>query len=87
MTTHQLKTWPVFFGPVAEGIKTFELRRADRKFAVGDLLHLREWLPFEQDYTGEEVTVKVTYILGRAKLLTPVHGLGVGFVIMAIQKI
>jgi hypothetical protein len=45
MTTHVLKCWPAYFGPVAEGLKTWEYRKDDRPYAVGDVLCLREWDP------------------------------------------
>jgi ribosomal protein L37E len=43
MTVHSLKTWPEYFEAQRAGRKTFELRRNDRNFQVGDLLVLREW--------------------------------------------
>lgn len=46
---HELKVKPVYFEAVKEGIKTFELRRDDRNFKVGDILLLREW---EHQYSG-----------------------------------
>lgn len=36
MTTHKLKTWPVYFDAVKRGEKTFEGRRNDRGFQRGD---------------------------------------------------
>lgn len=58
---HELKTWPLYFGAVKSGRKTFELRRDDRNFTVGDELQLREWDPETGRYTGDEVRVVVTY--------------------------
>jgi len=52
MNTHSVKSWPEFFGPVISNVKTFELRRADRDYQVGDRLHLREWEPQTESYTG-----------------------------------
>lgn len=40
---HELKTIQPFYDDIASGHKTFELRRDDRDFQVGDLLWLREW--------------------------------------------
>lgn len=65
MTTHELKTWPVYFGAVADGTKRFEVRSTkDRAFAVGDVLVLREWDPHTEVYSGRSVWVVVTYVLG-----------------------
>ena len=43
MTRHDLKIAPAYYDAVASGIKTFEVRRDDRPFRVGDLLVLHEW--------------------------------------------
>jgi hypothetical protein len=61
--THELKTWPVFFQSIIDGIKTFEVRDNDRKFQVGDILNLREYDPDAEDYTGRYCSKKVVYIL------------------------
>lgn len=58
---HELKTWPVYFEAVLDGSKTFELRKDDRGFLVGDSLILREWVPANGQYTGRSLTVEVTY--------------------------
>lgn len=42
---HELKVWPEFFDPLDRNEKTFEARRNDRGFKVGDILHLREFVP------------------------------------------
>lgn len=42
-TTVKLKLWPVFFKDAHR--KPFELRRNDRGFQVGYVLHLCEWDP------------------------------------------
>jgi hypothetical protein len=64
---HELKTWPLAFGGVVAGVKTHEIRVADRPYTAGDMLHLREWSPSESDdgrgvYTGRECYVEVTYL-------------------------
>ncbi len=42
---HVLKTWPQQFRQVLDGSKTFEWRKADRPYAVSDLLLLLEFDP------------------------------------------
>lgn len=77
---HELKTWPRFFAALLAGTKTFEVRPDDRGFRVGDSLHLREWHPRRERYTGRECWATVSYIL---------TGFGVadGHVAMALKKI
>ena len=60
---HTLKTWPVYYWDVVVGAKTFEIRRNDRNFKVGDELVLREYDPDKEVYTGEEIIVYVDYIV------------------------
>ena len=43
MKRHELKIWPEYFDPVEAGLKTFEIRKNDRGFAMGDRLLLREF--------------------------------------------
>ena len=59
MTVHELKTLPDYFGPVVDGIKTFEIRKDDRGYQVGDLLFLKEYK--EGSYTDHAVVKEVTY--------------------------
>lgn len=77
---HDLKTWPSYFEAVADGQKTFEIRHADRNFAVGDTLRLREWTDVKK-YTGRELERTVTYIMIGGKF-----GLEPGYVVMALQE-
>ncbi len=45
---HELKTWPEFWDAVDRGEKTFEVRKDDRGFQVGDVLALQRWQPLEE---------------------------------------
>lgn len=56
-----LKTWPEYFQAIVRGEKTFEVRKDDRGFAVGDTLVLQEYDPDKKEYTGEKTSVRVTY--------------------------
>jgi hypothetical protein len=42
---HELKVQPPYFDVVADGSKSFEIRRNDRCFQTGDLLVLHEYDP------------------------------------------
>ena len=64
---HELKCWPEYFEPLARGVKTFEVRRMDRPFALLDTLLLREWLPSQQEYTDRFVHRRIVYILAGGK--------------------
>lgn len=72
---HELKTWREPFQAVVAGLKTHEVRKADRPFQAGDVLRLREWLPTRRGaypqtvgmdgsagYTGLEVYVHVSHV-------------------------
>jgi hypothetical protein len=59
---HDLKVWPQFFGPLSDGRKPFEIRKDDRGFHVGDVLHLREWNPVTKEYTGQSIRRRVAYL-------------------------
>lgn len=60
--THELKAWPAPFQAVRTGAKRYELRKSDRDYRVEDWLHLREWDPDSQAYTGRQLWAQVTYI-------------------------
>jgi len=66
--THELKTWPEYFYEIKAGHKRFEFRKNDRDFKAGDILILREWEPGSETYTGEQVTVNVSYVLNGGEL-------------------
>jgi ASC-1-like (ASCH) protein len=65
---HQLKILPEYFQAIAEGEKTFEIRRNDRDYQVGDELFLNEFDPEKQKYTGRREKVKVSYITDYAQV-------------------
>jgi hypothetical protein len=75
---HTLKAWPEQFWDVRKGIKTAELRRDDRGFAVGDAIDLREGDPIYQTYSGQQCLRVVTHILRGCEF-----GLQPGFVMLS----
>ncbi|EKZ0538887.1 TPA: DUF3850 domain-containing protein [Listeria monocytogenes] len=62
--THELKIAPEYFEAVTEGRKTFEIRKNDRDFQVGDTLILREW---DGGYSGKEELFDVIYMTDYAQ--------------------
>lgn len=78
---HPLKTWPRYFTDIITGRKTFEVRKDDRDFAVGDVLELLEWDPGTKQYTGRRAFHRVTYILPGDSGFLPD-----GTVVMSIQR-
>lgn len=85
-TEHELKTDSDVFGAVVRGDKLYEIRKDDRDFKVGDVLHLKETVHTGEEmiqgaplkYTGREAWVEVGHILRG-----PVYGLTLGWCIMS----
>jgi Domain of unknown function (DUF3850) len=63
MKTHQLKSWPEYFKPISMGMKTFDLRKDDRGYNVGDDIQFEEFNVKTGDYTGAVATRRISYIL------------------------
>ena len=80
-TTHELKTIPPFFEDVRLGRKTFEFRKNDRNFRVGDSLELREYLPASKAYSGRQIKCKIVYIL------SDFEGIKDGYAILGIADV
>ena len=87
-TIHELKTWSKYFDEVFMGRKTFEVRKNDRDFKVGDIITLIEgdlwgdypegnrWFP-----TGRKLSRRITAILHGGQF-----GIEEGYCVMAIQQ-
>lgn len=80
--THALKTYPVFYQDIENESKTFELRKDDRPFKVGDTILLQEYDGDKKQYTGKETKRIITYILRSV----PIFGLKPGFVILGLKN-
>jgi len=81
MTAHDLKILPEYFEKVNNGSKLVELRYNDRDYQVGDQLHLQEYVPATQTYTGKSCLVEVTDITVGEPWLSP------GYVALSIRRI
>lgn len=78
---HQLKTWPEQFEALFKGLKTFEIRKNDRDFQVGDVLMLKEYDPEKSKYTERWVVGQVTC------LLKDFEGIEPGYVVMSFNSV
>lgn len=78
---HDLKIWPKYIREIIFGIKTFEVRKNDRGYQVGDILHLKEFDTDRNEYTGDSIYRKVTYILDDPQYVKE------GFVIMSLGRV
>lgn len=78
---HDLKILPEYFEAVINNKKTFEIRKDDRNYKVGDCINLQEYNK-EIGYTGESVVVRVLYKLNGGS-----YGLEKGYCILSIEII
>jgi hypothetical protein len=79
---HELKVLPAYFHPLANGEKSFEVRRDDRGFQKGDVLWLREWNQKTGRYTGNATFANVKWILTGGQF-----GVEPGYIVMAVELI
>jgi hypothetical protein len=97
MREHHVKSWPEFFEATFSGVKTFEIRRNERDYQVGDVLVLEEWEPNTASmanggsYTGRKLRKLVTYVLrgvgdGGGSGIAPLRGLSRGYVILGLAE-
>lgn len=77
---HVLKCWTLSYQAIVDGLKSFEIRKNDRDYHVGDILTLQEWNPGTK-YTGRQTKVQVIWILYDG------FGLPEGYCIMSIIPI
>lgn len=59
---HYLKIVPKYYLDVEHGVKTFEIRKNDRDYHVGDILHLQEWTE-SNGYSDRELGAEVIYMV------------------------
>ena len=59
--THELKIYPKYFEAILDEKKTFEIRKNNRNFHVGDSIVLREFDNIK--YSGREIHATIKYML------------------------
>ena len=96
MTRHQMKLNDRYFDAVANGTKSFEIRKDDRGFRVGDVLELYRvndnglYVSNDGTYASNDrsglkpIQVKVTYIFTHNDFPA---GIPEGFVVMSIERV
>lgn len=77
--THELKCWPAYFADVATGRKSFEVRKNDRDYRLGDVLLLREFDPDKGIYTGDICGREIVYVLDDPQFVKD------GYVILGLE--
>ena len=87
MAHHELKIWPDWYEAVQSGLKSFELRKNDRKFSVGDTITFREWIPQTGTYTDKEFNKVIVYMIDGIGpgAIVPFIGLLRGYCILGLK--
>jgi ASC-1-like (ASCH) protein len=78
-TEHELKCWGEYFGRIQSGQKTFEIRKNDRDFQVGDILLLREFDQEKGEYIDYSTPVRAEVVYMTTYAQQP------GYVVMGIK--
>lgn len=68
-TEHELKCYSQYFQRICTGQKTFEIRKNDRDFQVGDILCLKEYdeKTGYPDYGPDQRRAEITYMTDYAQ--------------------
>ena len=77
--THWLKIEPRYFYAHLSGAKSFEVRKNDRGFRLGQMIVLQMW-SLEYGYHGKNITTEITYITDYP------YGLKPGYVVLGLKK-
>jgi hypothetical protein len=81
---HILKTWTEYYDAITHPSlryrKTFEIRKFDRDYRVGDYLWLHDYNPEENDFTGRQCFRLVTYLLDKQPFVSE------DYVVMALME-
>lgn len=82
---HELKTWPEYFQSMLIGQKSFELRKNDRGFKIGQALKLLEFNDKTKEYTGRVLLRRITYVLQGKE--AEEFGLKEGYCVMSLAEL
>ena len=76
---HELKVLPMYFSMLLDGTKSYELRKFDRDYKVGDYLVLSEYV--NKEYSGRKLLAVIRSIIANV----PEYGLMEGYCILSIS--
>lgn len=89
MKLHELKIKHKYLVDIAKGVKTFELRKNDRDYQVGDLIRFIDIRQSNNNncdcdiYIDKDTLYRITYILKDV----PEYGLDKDYCILGIKKL
>lgn len=81
---HELKIWPQYYCRVADGTKTFEVRKNDRGYQPGDTVELIEWDPTivtKEEDDCHSLHMPVTWQEEYGRTRSPVLRFKIGYVL------
>jgi Domain of unknown function (DUF3850) len=84
MKTHRLKIWPQWFDAVRRGVKSYEIRKDDRNFNVGDDVMLEEFNPAVSERSGRILHRRIVYISRGED--AEAFGLRDGYCVLGLEK-
>jgi len=85
---HRVKSWPRFFEAIRSGARTHELRKNDRSYEVGDILHLEEYDPDSGAYSGRTCYAEITSMTATHEpCAVSAEGLHRDYCILSIRRI
>jgi hypothetical protein len=80
---HDIKCWPEYFHALADGLKTFELRKNDRDYRVCDLLRIHLYDPDHGHATGiQPLMFEISYMLADERF-----GLRPGYSVLGLRDV
>jgi hypothetical protein len=79
---HRLKTLPEFWDAVNDGLKTFEVRKDDRQFKVGEIVELYRYEGQEDWDAREFMQFRIRYILRGGQF-----GIEPGYVVLQLEDL
>jgi hypothetical protein len=86
---HMVKSWTSFYKYIESGERLSDIRKNDRRYAVGDILELNEFDPVKFVYTGRKMDVEITFIQNNKSNPCAIseQALHPDYIVLTIQKV